>query len=152
LAQHELMVAGGLALGGWLAARDARERGPEGGPASVQLGVIVVPSVITIGIDPYIEAGPVSLAWHGLMIAVGILVGGLAAAYDARRRGLEPERMYAIGLILVAGELVGGRASTCSSTAGLTIRVRGSPPLGSPSTAASSRPPSASPPTSGARG
>ena len=69
-----------------------------------------VPAVITIGIDPYIKIGPVTLAWHGLTIAVGIMVGGLAAAYDARRGGLEPERLYAIGLILMVGALVGGRA------------------------------------------
>jgi phosphatidylglycerol:prolipoprotein diacylglycerol transferase len=66
--------------------------------------------VITIGIDPTIELGPFTIAWHGLMIAVGILVGGAAVAYDARRRGLDPERVYAIGLILVIGALVGGRA------------------------------------------
>jgi phosphatidylglycerol---prolipoprotein diacylglyceryl transferase len=66
--------------------------------------------VITIDIDPTIEIGPITVAWHGLMIAVGIAVGGLAAAHDARRRGLEPERLYAVGLILVAGALVGGRA------------------------------------------
>jgi phosphatidylglycerol---prolipoprotein diacylglyceryl transferase len=67
-------------------------------------------SVITIGIDPTIEIGPITIAWHGLMIAVGILVGGVAVAHEARRRGLEPERVYTIGLILVAGALVGGRA------------------------------------------
>jgi len=67
-------------------------------------------SVITIGVDPTIEIGPMTLAWHGLTIAIGVVVGGVAAAYDARRRGLEPERLYAIGLILVFGALVGGRA------------------------------------------
>jgi len=72
--------------------------------------VTAVPSVITIGIDPTIEIGPITVAWHGLMIAVGIVVGGLAAAHDARRRGLEPERLYAVGLIVVLGALVGGRA------------------------------------------
>jgi len=72
--------------------------------------VSAVPSVITIGIDPTIEIGPITVAWHGLMIAVGIVVGGLAAAHDARRRGLEPERLYAVGLIVVLGALVGGRA------------------------------------------
>jgi phosphatidylglycerol---prolipoprotein diacylglyceryl transferase len=70
----------------------------------------VTPSVITIGIDPTIEVGPVTIAWHGLTIAVGILVGGLAAAYDAQRRGLEPHRLYAAAMIVVAGALVGGRA------------------------------------------
>jgi phosphatidylglycerol:prolipoprotein diacylglycerol transferase len=70
----------------------------------------VTPSVITIGIDPTIEVGPVTIAWHGLTIAVGIMVGGLAAAYDAQRRGLEPHRIYAAAMIVVAGALVGGRA------------------------------------------
>jgi phosphatidylglycerol---prolipoprotein diacylglyceryl transferase len=67
-------------------------------------------SVITIGIDPTIEVGPVEIAWHGLTIAIGIVIGGIAVAYDARRRGLEPDRVYAIGMILVTGALVGGRA------------------------------------------
>ena len=67
-------------------------------------------SVITIGIDPTIEIGPITVAWHGLMIAVGILAGALVAAYDARRRGLEPQRLYAIAMIVVVGALVGGRA------------------------------------------
>ena len=67
-------------------------------------------AVITIGIDPTIEIGPITVAWHGLMIAVGIVVGGLAAAYDARRRGLDPGRLYPAAVILVAGALVGGRA------------------------------------------
>jgi phosphatidylglycerol:prolipoprotein diacylglycerol transferase len=48
------------------------------------------PSVITIGIDPTFEVGPITVAWHRLMIAVGIVVGGVAAAGDTRRRGLEP--------------------------------------------------------------
>jgi phosphatidylglycerol:prolipoprotein diacylglycerol transferase len=72
--------------------------------------VTAVPAVITIGIDPTIELGPITIAWHGLMIAVGILLGGVVVALDARRRGLDPERIYAIGLILVVGALVGGRA------------------------------------------
>jgi phosphatidylglycerol:prolipoprotein diacylglycerol transferase len=66
--------------------------------------------VITIGIDPTIELGPITIAWHGLTIAIGIVIGGVAVALDARRRGLDPERVYAIGMILVIGALVGGRA------------------------------------------
>ena len=53
--------------------------------------VTAVPAVITIGIEPTIELGPVTIAWPALMIAVG----GLALAFDASRRGLDPERMYA---------------------------------------------------------
>src|SRR5918994_3460808 len=70
----------------------------------------VLRSVITIDIGPTIEIGPITVAWHGLTIAIGIVIGGLAAAYDARRRGLEPERLYAMGMILVLGALIGGRA------------------------------------------
>ena len=48
--------------------------------------------VITIGIDPMIHLGPITLAWHGLTIAAGIAIGGLFAAREARRRGLDPSR------------------------------------------------------------
>lgn len=67
-------------------------------------------AVLTVGIDPTIELGPVTLAWHGITIALGILVGGLAAGREVRRRGLPTEPLYTIGMILVAGALVGGRA------------------------------------------
>lgn len=70
----------------------------------------MISSAITIGIDPSIEVGPVTVAWHGLTIAVGIVVGGLAAAYEAWRRGLDPERLYAVGILVVLGALIGGRA------------------------------------------
>lgn len=36
-------------------------------------------ATITIGIDPEIQLGPLTLAWHGLMIAVGVLAGGWLA-------------------------------------------------------------------------
>jgi phosphatidylglycerol---prolipoprotein diacylglyceryl transferase len=67
-------------------------------------------SVITIGIDPTINLGPFTIAWHGLTIAIGIVIGGIAVAHDVRRRALEPDRIYAIGMILVIGALVGSRA------------------------------------------
>jgi len=66
-------------------------------------------SAITIGIDPTIEIGPVTLAWHGITIALGILIGGIVAGREARRRGLDAEPLYALGVILVAGALIGGR-------------------------------------------
>jgi phosphatidylglycerol:prolipoprotein diacylglycerol transferase len=72
--------------------------------------VAALPAVITIGIDPTIEIGPITIAWHGLTIAIGIVIGGMAVALDARRRGLDPERVYAIGMILIVGALAGGRA------------------------------------------
>lgn len=52
--------------------------------------VTAVAAAITIGIGPTIEVGLVTIAWHALTIALG----GLALAFDASRRGLDPERMY----------------------------------------------------------
>lgn len=66
-------------------------------------------ATITIWIDPTIEIGPVTLAWHGITIALGILVGGVVAGREARRRGLDPEPLYTIGMILAVAALVGGR-------------------------------------------
>lgn len=71
-----------------------------------------VPSLLatlTVGIDPTIEIGPLTLAWHGITIALGILIGALVAAREARRRGLDPEPLYTIVMIVVAGALIGGR-------------------------------------------
>jgi hypothetical protein len=60
-------------------------------------------SLITINIDPDLHLGPVTLAWHGLTIAIGILVGGLAAARFARERGLDLDPLYTIGGLLALG-------------------------------------------------
>lgn len=67
------------------------------------------PAVITIGIDPTIELGPLTLAWHGLMIAVGIWVGAWLAARYARERGLDPERVLALVLVVAVAGIVGAR-------------------------------------------
>jgi phosphatidylglycerol:prolipoprotein diacylglycerol transferase len=67
-------------------------------------------AVIDIGIDPTIDLGPISIAWHGLMIALGILIGGLLAGAEARKRGLDPEPLQVMGIILIVGALVGSRA------------------------------------------
>lgn len=66
-------------------------------------------AVITIGIDPEIHLGPVMLSWHGLTIAAGILVGGLAAAVWLRQRGLPTEPLYTCAIVVTVGALVGSR-------------------------------------------
>jgi phosphatidylglycerol---prolipoprotein diacylglyceryl transferase len=66
-------------------------------------------AVITIGTDPKIHLGPVTIAWHGLTIAIGILVGGFAAARYLHERELDVEPLYPIGFLLVIGAIVGGR-------------------------------------------
>ena len=67
-------------------------------------------AVITIGIDPMIHLGPVTLAWHGLTIAIGILIGALLARAEMRARGLDPEPLQTLALILIIGAIVGSRA------------------------------------------
>jgi hypothetical protein len=66
-------------------------------------------AAITIGIDPTIDIGPVTLAWHGLTIALDILAGAAVAARDLHRRGLGAEPLYALLLCVTAGALVSGR-------------------------------------------
>jgi phosphatidylglycerol:prolipoprotein diacylglycerol transferase len=66
-------------------------------------------AVITVGIDPMIHLGPVTLAWHGLTIAIGILIGGLMARAEMRARGLDPAPLQTIALILIVGAIVGSR-------------------------------------------
>jgi phosphatidylglycerol:prolipoprotein diacylglycerol transferase len=64
---------------------------------------------ITVGIDPLINVGPFTIAWHGLTIAIGILVGGLVVAREARARRLHIEPVEVMGLILIAGAIVGSK-------------------------------------------
>jgi phosphatidylglycerol:prolipoprotein diacylglycerol transferase len=66
-------------------------------------------AVIRIGIDPFIHLGPLTLAWHGLTIALGILAGGVLAGREARRREVDPESLFTMGIILVVAAMVGSR-------------------------------------------
>ncbi len=66
-------------------------------------------SEITVGIDPTIELGPFTLAWHGLTIAAGIALGTLVGGRDASRRGLDRDPAYVMAGIVALAALVGGR-------------------------------------------
>ena len=66
-------------------------------------------AALTVGIDPTIDIGPITLAWHGITIAVGLLVGLAVTRYEARRRGLDVQPLETILFILLAGIIVGGR-------------------------------------------
>lgn len=64
---------------------------------------------ISIGLDPFIDIGPLHLSWHGLMIAVGLMVGGALAARRAAASGLDPDRVWVlVGVMAVTG-MVGAR-------------------------------------------
>ena len=82
-------------------------------------------AVITIGIDPEIHLGPLTLSWHGLTIALGILIGGLAASRWARERELNPEPLYSLGLVLALGGVVGSRLFYVLEHGGPLLGTRG---------------------------
>ena len=68
-----------------------------------------VVAVIKIGIDPTIELGPLSLAWHGLTLAFGILLGAWIAGRVAREYGFGGEPMSVIAVLAALGGILGGR-------------------------------------------
>ncbi len=47
--------------------------------------------MITLGLAPKFHLGPLTLAWHGIMIAVGILLGSLFAARYITEKSLSTE-------------------------------------------------------------
>lgn len=59
-------------------------------------------ATITVNIDPTIDLGPVTLAWHGMIIAVGTTVGAWLAARCARERRLSTEAL--VTAVLVCSE------------------------------------------------
>jgi phosphatidylglycerol---prolipoprotein diacylglyceryl transferase len=68
------------------------------------------PAVISIGIDPIIELGPISLAWHGLTISIGILAGGWFATRVARQHSLDPDRIWLLVVLIAVSGMIGARA------------------------------------------
>ncbi len=69
----------------------------------------MTPATITIGIDPTIELGPLELAWHGIMIAVGIAVGIPIAQRHTARYGRDPAVVVALVVVVVIAGMVGAR-------------------------------------------
>lgn len=66
--------------------------------------------VIEVGIDPTVELGPVTLAWHGIMIAVGLVVAGLVAARPfARDNGLSLDELFNVVIVVAVSGLVGAK-------------------------------------------
>jgi phosphatidylglycerol:prolipoprotein diacylglycerol transferase len=70
---------------------------------------VTLDAVITIRINPFLHLGPVTIAWHGLTIVIGIALGGLLAGRWARERGLPTDPLYPLVGLLALGGIVGGR-------------------------------------------
>lgn len=66
-------------------------------------------AAITIGIPPTFHIGPVEIAWHGVMIAIGILAGSCLGFRYARERKLNSDRLQVALVILVVAGIVGAR-------------------------------------------
>lgn len=66
-------------------------------------------ATITIGLPPMFHLGPLPVAWHGLMIGVGLLAGGWFTFGYARERDLDVERLQSAALILVLAGGLGAR-------------------------------------------
>lgn len=66
-------------------------------------------ATITLEVDPYIELGPLTLAWHGLTIALGLMLGVVPARRYARERELDPEVLTTLALLVAFAGMVGAR-------------------------------------------
>ena len=56
-----------------------------------------------------IHIGPVTFYVWGIMVALGILVGLILASREAKRKKLDPEEIYNIGIISVVSGILGAR-------------------------------------------
>ena len=65
--------------------------------------------VITINVDPSFQIGPLTLAWHGLMIAVGIIAGAWLAMRFAHEQGLQRDELLNLVALLIVGGIIGSR-------------------------------------------
>jgi len=66
---------------------------------------------IRIPIDPVpLEIGGLEISWHGIIAALGVVVGVMVAARFARRVGFTDDQIYNTAVALVVGGIVGARA------------------------------------------
>lgn len=65
--------------------------------------------VITIDVAPEFGLGPLTLSWHGLTIAAGILLGGFVGGRYARAHDLDRDRLTTGILVMAFAGVVGAR-------------------------------------------
>jgi phosphatidylglycerol:prolipoprotein diacylglycerol transferase len=69
----------------------------------------VVSGAITISIDPFVEFGPLTLAWHGVMTGVGLAAGTWLATVRARELRLDPQRVISAAVLMAVAGVAGAR-------------------------------------------
>ncbi len=66
--------------------------------------------MIHIRIDPVlVQIGPLTVAWHGLCLAAGVLLGCLLFLHEGRRRGIERDRLLELLLWVMVVGFAGAR-------------------------------------------
>lgn len=66
--------------------------------------------MITIGMDPnLITIGGFVLSWHGLMTAIGVIVGVLIPVRMSKAFGLAEDDIYSVALWAIPGGIIGAR-------------------------------------------
>lgn len=66
-------------------------------------------AVITIGLDPEIELGPLTVAWHGVGVVAGIAAGAWLAGRYADEAGLSRERLLNLVVLIALAGMAGAR-------------------------------------------
>lgn len=66
-------------------------------------------SVITLPTGPSLEVGPLSLAWHGMFTALGIVVATFLALRYARERNLDGDRVLSLAIAVSVAGAIGAR-------------------------------------------
>jgi phosphatidylglycerol:prolipoprotein diacylglycerol transferase len=69
----------------------------------------VSPATINIDVDAVLDLGPVSLPWHGLMTAIGIVLAAALASRFGAERGLDRERIFDLALVTALAGILGAR-------------------------------------------
>lgn len=66
---------------------------------------------ITMPLDPVaFRVGGLEITWHGLLAALGVVVGVVVAVHLATRAGFSPDQANNVALALVIGGIIGARA------------------------------------------
>ncbi len=79
---------------------------------------------IVLGIDPMIvHAEPFKLSWYNFFFMLAIGLGAWLGLHEARRMGLDVEKVQTLILLSVLGGVVGARLYHAGETARTTLLI-----------------------------
>lgn len=67
-------------------------------------------ATITLDVDPFIHLGPLTVAWHGLTIVLGLVAATWLAIRYARESGLDAEEIVNLAMITSLAGIIGAKA------------------------------------------